>query len=1396
MYNIIKRNGDVVDFRLDKIESAIQRAMDACRRQHDDQIIQTLALRAVSAAEAFITDDNAVAVESIQDCVEKTLSESGYFDVAKSYILYRDQHKKLRQAKTTLLDYQKTVDNYLKTLDWRVKESSTITYSLGGLILGNSGAITANYWLSEVYDEEIADAHRNVQLHLHDLSMLSPYCAGWNLKDLIERGIISVGGRTASKPAAHLGTLANQMVNFLGILQNEWAGAQAFSSFDTYLAPFVKADNLTYDQVKQAIQSFVFGVNTPSRWGCVDTDTEVLSADGFKKYDELKEGDLIYTWHDGRLELNKVRKVIRKPFKGKLHAYKARGYNQTVTPNHRMLVQDDDGEFRIRRSEEVFNDAGLSTVPAAFKDAYGPNILYHELKNRFEDACTHGAPTHDPLEPFTTIDVEARTQVEIDLAQELALHAGYCSWHDGTTVHIDTGRATVVPESFEEIDYDGIVWCPNVKNGTAVFRKDGCVYVSGQTQPPFTNITLDWTVPDDLKDQPAIVGGKAMPFTYGDCKPEMDMVNKAFIDVMLEGDANGRGHEYPIPTYSITPDFDWSDTENNRMLFGMAAKYGIPYFSNYVNSDMKPSDIRSMCPLRADQKVLVMDDYSKEWHISTIKNLYGGSKKDKVYDVLLNGVPHKATINKFDGLRFVKINLMNGHSVIVSTNHLNHVLRKTATGNEIADLPTDAVTPGDYLPFNIDTVEGRGLGRTDGVMVGAFMGDGTLKDDYSVTFSLNNGSKSDLMEWIIDKAKTVYGAKVAINNANESGTCVNVTVTSKMLRGLIEDYVSGQGTEKALDVKAINRSIEFRKGIIEGLIATDGTPAKHRIYTASKNGMESVCTILASLGMPTRVTKDDRSAKDGTLSDNPVWCIRPYDPENGQTSYGDVYRKAEGLMWFRIESIEPQDTTASTGYCFEVLSDDPYFMLPNGLVTHNCRLRLDLNELRRRNGGFFGSGESTGSIGVVTINLPQMAYLSASEDDFFARLDHLMDIAARSLDIKRTAVANWLEAGLYPYTKAYLGHFDNHFSTIGLVGMNEACLNARWLRKDMTSPESHAFAVKVLNHMRDRLVIYQNRYKALFNLEATPAESTAFRFAKHDKEKYPDIITANQDGTPYYTNSTNLPVGWTDDIFAALDAQDDLQTLYTSGTVFHTFLGEQMPDWKSTMNLVRAIAQNYRLPYYTLSPTYSVCHEHGYLPGEQRVCPHCGRKTEIYSRITGYYRAVQNWNDGKVQEFEDRKTYDTVLGGGDYAPGTKPAHAAPGPAQDGTCGPDGCHFGFEPEPDGCGPDGCEFGDTGVYETDAVPDDAAVEDSEILPDSYPVPPGLMDGQFILKTRTCSKCRSLDDMLEARNIKIPPIYAEDYIEWVRAIGATESPTLIRDGIPVAHGLSAVIDVLGLR
>lgn len=678
---VVKRSGNIEAYDRLKIEAAVGKAFKAVGVPEIGDDRKNKVQRIVDRVEELLAQmmkqrhpNSIPAIEEIQDLVETALIESQEIGVAKAYILYRSRHEAIRDTKKLLLDIDATMDGYLNQSDWRVNENANVNYSLGGLILHNSGTITANYWLKNIYSEAVAEAHRNADFHIHDLSMFSGYCAGWSLRQLIQEGLGGVPDKITSKPARHLSTLMQQAVNFLGCLQNEWAGAQAFSSFDTYIAPFVKTDKLSDKEIKQCLQSFIFGVNTPSRWG---------------------------------------------------------------------------------------------------------------------------------------------------------------------------------------------------------------------SQAPFTNITLDWTVPQDLREKPAIVGGKEMDFTYGDCQSEMDRVNRIFIELMLEGDAEGRGFQYPIPTYNITADFNW-ESDNARLLFEMTARYGTPYFQNFVNSDLNPSDVRSMC----------------------------------------------------------------------------------------------------------------------------------------------------------------------------------------------------------------------------------------------------------------------------------------------------------------------------------------------------CRLQLDKRELRKRGGGLFGSDELTGSIGVVTINLPRIGYLAKDEDDFFRRLARLMDLAKESLVTKRKVVNRLLDAGLFPYTKRYLHTLDNHFNTIGLVGMNE-CLQI-FFGRDCTiaTEKGQAFALKTLHFMRDRLADYQEATGELFNLEATPAESTSYRLAKHDKKRYPEIITAGTD-EPYYTNSTQLPVMLTDDIFDALDLQENLQRAYTGGTVFHAFLGEAIEDWRTCRNLVKTIAYKYRIPYFTISPTFSVCPVHGYLSGEHFTCPIC--KSEQEAAIQARINALEAEREALLQ---------------------------------------------------------------------------------------------------------------------------------------------------------------------
>ena len=1090
MAMIMKRDDRIVPFSKSKIVSAVLKAFKAVDGETSDYAEEKAS--AIADYVESVAQTKTLTVEEIQDMVEAGLGKTKRPDVAKAYILYRNQRAKARARNSAAISYKDLVNSYVKLDDWRVKENSTVTYSVGGLILSNSGAVTANYWLSEVYDEEIANAHREADIHIHDLSMLTGYCAGWSLRQLLQEGLGGVPGRITSAPAKHLSTLCNQMVNFLGIMQNEWAGAQAFSSFDTYLAPFVKSDGLTYKQTKQCIQSFIYGVNTPSRWG---------------------------------------------------------------------------------------------------------------------------------------------------------------------------------------------------------------------TQAPFTNVTLDWTVPADLAKQHCIIGGAEADFTYADCQKEMDMVNKAFIEIMIEGDANGRGFQYPIPTYSITKDFDWEENENNRLLFEMTAKYGIPYFSNYINSDMEPSDVRSMCPLIDTTKVLVRNTTTNKVLVRTIKELYSTqNSKNTSYEVWTGKRWSKAKINAVSPTPVYKITMSNGTTVTMGENHLQPTMKN-------GTLPAKLLTTDMWLPFNKNTITTEEIGSFElGYAVGAYIGDGS-HDDSSITYSLDAKEKDDL---------TIENLKKFWNNL---GYTTNITLLKNNCRNfrvngnpysIISEYIEGRNAlDKALSQKVWGMSEDFKIGLIEGFRATDGCRDRRRLYTSSDTLRHQMVTLFMSLGKKSLINYVD--TRENRLGSNPNYRI-DY-PE--RPNYGELYKSDNSFNYYKIIKIEKMNNDKLL-YCFEVEDDSHLFTIASGLITHNCRLRLDLRELRRKSGGFFGSGESTGSIGVVTINLPKIAYLAEDKEDFYNKLDKLMDISARSLKVKRETITKLLEAGLYPYTKRYLGTFNNHFSTIGLVGMNEVGLNAKWLKKDLTNKETQNFAIEVLNHMRERLSDYQEEYGDLYNLEATPAESTSYRLAKHDKEKYPDIITANDaSGVYYYTNSSHLPVSYTSDIFEALDVQDELQTLYTSGTVFHTFLGERLPDWRACANLVRKIAENYKLPYYTISPTYSVCPIHGYIPGEVHNCPRCHEPTESYSRITGYYRPIQNWNDGKTQEFKDRKTYD--IG----------------------------NSKFKKE-----------------ETNNIKQQ---KDKEELPTET----------ILFTTHTCPKCKMVKTFADARGFKYKTVYADDNLDVARKYNIQSVPVLIANG-----------------
>lgn len=913
-------------------------------------------------------------------------------------------------------DSKTLVEQYMKKSDWRVKENSSSPFMFGGLSKYIIGEVSKDYWLNEVYPFDIAKSYIDGHIHIHDLGGLTLYCCGYSLKDILLKGVKGVQNIPTSKPAKHFDSILNQISNLTTIFQNEIMGAVAFNGFDTLLAPFIKNDKLSYDEVKQSMQNFIFSINSNSRAGA---------------------------------------------------------------------------------------------------------------------------------------------------------------------------------------------------------------------EPAFTNITFDLTPPEDMLNEYAIIGGEPVSFTYGKCQQEMDLLNRVFFEIMLQGDADGKLFSYPIPTYNIHKRFDW-DNPNNKMLWEMAGKYGTPYFANFINSELDIKDVRSMCPLGENEKVLVMNNYNKEFRISTIKNLYDSSynEGENLYSILLDGEIKKAKVNKFPGMDFYKITTVNGHTITLSADHLNLVYKGYIK-------KTKELTTEDYLPFSIKSYLGdESLTYDDGLMVGAFMGDGSMKDD-SIIYSLNKTTKLNLMNKLVSIATTKYGAKVS-ESILKNGSCVNVSFRgSSMLSGLIKDYVRGKALDKEILMRTINRSLEFRNGIIDGLIQTDGTENKKRIYTSSYVGMNSIVTLLASMGIPTRVTIDDRPKSDnGKYADTTIYCIRLYSPSSGHDKYGEIYKKDDEYMWFKISSIEP--AASKYGYCFEVMDDDkPYFMMPNGIVTHNCRLKLNLKELRHRNGGLFGSGDSTGSIGVVTLNLPRIAYENkGNKESFFNDLDKYLIIAKDSLEIKRKWLQeNVIETNLIPAYIEYVGTLRNHFSTIGIVGMNEMCEN--FMGKNILDDEAHKFCIEVGNYIRNKLLEFQEETGNLYNYEATPAESTCYRFALLDKRSYPDIITQGSGDEVYYTNSCHIPVKMIKSIDSTFKHQNDLQIQFTGGTVIHCYL-EGAINGDQAKSIVYAMLNKYEVPYMSLSPISRYCSTHGYIKEHTDECPRCHERLKKYQRVTGYLRCVDNFNAGKTGEFKDR----------------------------------------------------------------------------------------------------------------------------------------------------------------
>jgi len=771
-------------------------------------------------------------------------------------------------------------------------------------------------------------------------------------------------------------------------------------------------------------------------------------------------------------------------------------------------------------------------------------------------------------------------------------------------------------------------------------------------QSPFTNITMDLTVPSYMTDEPAIIGGDLMDDNYSEYTDEMDMINRAFAEIMYDGDAKGRPFTFPIPTYNITKDFKW-ENEGLNPIWDMTAKYGIPYFSNFINSDMKPDDARSMCPLAGDEKVLIKSSRGRGVEYSTIRNIYEGSSNQEEYEIYSDGKFIKGRFNKWNDQQMIKVRLENGHEIKISSHHLNYIMNGPGEKKE-GVVKGRELKPGMYLPYSLQEYEGSGGTKELGYFVGAYAGDGSYDGDTTVVFSLENHYKKKVITKIIKIAEEYFGAHCTITDDKKT-KLTTVKVHSKAAVGLCKDYVDGIKRNKKYSARIFTASKNFRKGVLTGHYDTDGGN-RNRIYTSSPQMVETLNMLAATMGTTTSIYED---ARQGRLGEEPNYAVLVY--QLNRTNYGDIWFKKNNKLWIKIKEITP--ITNSTAYCFEVKNGAPVFTVgTTGILTHNCRLRLDNRELRKRGGGLFGANPKTGSIGVVTLNMPRIGYLAKNDNDFFDRLDKLMLLAKNSLEIKREVIENLTDSGLHPYSRFYLSdvkktfgeYWKNHFSTIGLVGMNDALLN--FMNKSIADKEGKAFAEKVLDYMRKRIADFQEETGNIYNLEATPAEGTSYRLAKIDQAEYPDIRSYNQEKysnnggrgvEPYYTNSTQLPVGYTSDIFEALDLQDALQTKYTGGTVLHIFLGEEEPSATATKKLVRKVSENYSLPYYTITPTFSVCPDHGYIAGKHHYCPTCkaANKTtecEVYSRVVGYIRPVNQWNKGKQQEFSDRRTFDMM----------------------------------------------------------------------------------------------------------------------------------------------------------
>ena len=1361
---IVKRNGTEDRFDRSKISVAIYNALRATGEYKDTDINEFTGKLLKSVLRELKTrNDGKLHVEDVQDIIEEKLMDKGLHKTARYFIKYRFLHKINREKAegATLVDCNQTIDEYVGFSDWRIKANANTTYSNAGLVNNTAGKVVANYWLDKIYSHEEGAAHRNGDYHIHDLDSLSGYCAGWNLRTLLSEGFNGVRSRVNSRPPKHFREALGQMANFLGILQSEWAGAQAFSSFDTFLAPYVFRDKLPYTEVKKAIRSFVYNLNVPSRWGqCVNSSYKCLRADGkWVSHDELQVGESIYVIdvETGELKLDTVTHVNVFDAPEKMHHYSnEQGFNFDVTPNHRVIYKTGSNPFSIKESAELIGKKGPIYIPISSWNTPTPESFmgneYNITDELLElitfimcDGCIvnqegktariefYKSPNRYGCDRFEELCSILGVEYSVTTDKSAKFEGSYCNKYrlmnsDVTKAIVDllggdkhkcpefmkylsprqayivldtwvmldgnfdgshwkmqadtreiqemlafltvlTGKAAALKErvigdnkaataytniykrgcracTIEEVSpKESTVWCPTTNTGTFVCMTDeGYIFLTGNS--PFTNVTIDWTVPadlredmpirgcvhlfDDVKEDPELIEkakerGVASPddMSYKHFQPEMNVIQKAYYEVMTEGDSTGQPFTFPIPTVNITEDFDW-EGENVPILFENAAKIGSSYFQNFIGSQYKydengnrvedeeaykPSAVRSMA-FTPTQEFVYKDNEGRVTR-STLSKIYEAweanmaTDKGCKYEFMFNGKFYPITeMFKIDYSGYDRtktIVLDNGYSFGVSVDHkcLVYDPVKKKTYNKLSQ----DIVSGDLIPVaskKWDTPSTHGSYEAGRVM-GYYLAEG-WSDDCRVYFAININRED-----IVNDIKTLFeslGIEVVVDK-QDAVNIYKVTAHGSGAVAYVHQFVTGKtAKQKRLYRYTWNTSTAFRQGLFDGYVETDGCGKDSNVvaHTTNKDLCDDLICLASSLGIVLKfsVNKNNTRYFKADKSDKVTF-----------TSY-KLYRftstPKDGVYYIPVKEVKDVTHIPQFVYNFTIDNDDHLVELSNGIISPQCcRLQLDLNELRKRGNGLFGSAESTGSIGVVTINLARLGYrFKGDKEGLYKELDRLMDMAKSTLEKKRKLIAELYDRGLYPYTKRYLpGGFMNHFSTIGVNGGNEMIRNFTNDEQDITTEWGAKFAEDLLNHIRERMKEFQKETGNLYNLEATPAEGTTHRFAREDAKRYPDIIQAGKPGQNYYTNSSQLPSWYTQDLFRALKMQDNLQTRYTGGTVFHMYMNEAISSPEACRDIVRKVLTNFKMPYITVTPLFSVCEKHGYLRGQHEHCPLC-----------------------------------------------------------------------------------------------------------------------------------------------------------------------------------------------